>query len=251
MFNNSKYTTWYYNIIESAKQYPEDGYTEKHHIIPKSMGGSNDTSNLISLSARQHYIVHLLLTKMTSGKNRQKMFYAMNMIINSPSGDDIKTSRLYEYVRKNHAEAVSKSKKGTITGFANTAGKTHEEIFGKEKSAKIKKSIAKSNSSRVWSNESKKRVSESQKRRAKERPESFVTGPKSEKHKKALSESIRKKHRQNDTIIRTWIHKTHGTFIGTNSELADKMEFQVHNINRITNPKYVHEHSYRGWRLLP
>lgn len=40
-----------------------DGYTECHHILPKSLGGSNDKSNLINLTAREHFICHLLLTK--------------------------------------------------------------------------------------------------------------------------------------------------------------------------------------------
>ena len=43
MFNDSKYTKWYINIC--SKKY--EGITEEHHIIPKSLGGSNDSSNLV------------------------------------------------------------------------------------------------------------------------------------------------------------------------------------------------------------
>ena len=38
-------------------------YTEIHHIIPKCMGGTDDKSNLVKLTAREHYIAHKLLTK--------------------------------------------------------------------------------------------------------------------------------------------------------------------------------------------
>jgi 5-methylcytosine-specific restriction endonuclease McrA len=37
------------------------GYKEIHHILPKSLGGSNDKSNLVELTAREHYIVHMLI----------------------------------------------------------------------------------------------------------------------------------------------------------------------------------------------
>lgn len=76
IFINNKYTRWYYSIIDRATTRSVSGYTEKHHIIPKSLGGSNKTSNLASLTAREHFICHMLLTKMVSGKHRQKMVHA-------------------------------------------------------------------------------------------------------------------------------------------------------------------------------
>jgi hypothetical protein len=36
-------------------------YFEKHHIVPKCLGGSNSTANLILLTAREHYLAHWLL----------------------------------------------------------------------------------------------------------------------------------------------------------------------------------------------
>jgi len=51
-----------------------EGYVEQHHIIPRSMGGK-DT---VSLSARQHFICHWLLTKMTQGDDRLKMISAFS-----------------------------------------------------------------------------------------------------------------------------------------------------------------------------
>jgi len=37
-------------------------YYEKHHIMPKCLGGSNEPENLVLLTAREHYICHKLLT---------------------------------------------------------------------------------------------------------------------------------------------------------------------------------------------
>lgn len=41
IFIDNKYTYWYYNIVHRAKTRNITGYTEKHHIIPKSCGGDN------------------------------------------------------------------------------------------------------------------------------------------------------------------------------------------------------------------
>lgn len=51
-------------IINKAKSRVIETYTETHHIIPKCLGGSNDDSNLVELTAREHLICHRLLVKM-------------------------------------------------------------------------------------------------------------------------------------------------------------------------------------------
>ena len=58
----------YNNIIEKAKSRGLnkkllDGYFERHHIVPRCMNGTNDKSNLVLLTAREHYICHYLLWK--------------------------------------------------------------------------------------------------------------------------------------------------------------------------------------------
>lgn len=59
---NNKYKNWYYRIINNRLTNPIlNQYTETHHIIPKCLGGSNYSSNLVKLTAREHYICHLLL----------------------------------------------------------------------------------------------------------------------------------------------------------------------------------------------
>ena len=37
---------------------------ETHHILPKSMGGQDDASNLVRLTIKEHLLAHLLLYKM-------------------------------------------------------------------------------------------------------------------------------------------------------------------------------------------
>lgn len=104
LFINNKYTKWYYQIINSAKQNPHCGYTEKHHIIPKSLGGDNSKENLVRLSARQHYICHVLLVKMTEARYKSKMGYALLWFRskgNSSSRDHIFNSWTYVLLKGN------------------------------------------------------------------------------------------------------------------------------------------------------
>lgn len=54
----------YTSIIDNRKTNPYSGYTEKHHILPKCMGGTDIETNIVRLSAREHYICHILLVKM-------------------------------------------------------------------------------------------------------------------------------------------------------------------------------------------
>lgn len=69
MFNKSKYTKWYLQIMQRAelRTRPKE-YCEKHHKIPKSVGGSNAKNNLVVLTAREHILAHYLLSKMMIDK---------------------------------------------------------------------------------------------------------------------------------------------------------------------------------------
>ncbi len=102
MYLHNKYTTWYNNIITNAQVRVIDGYTEKHHIIPKSFGGSNKKDNLVSLTAREHFICHLLLTKMTHGKQQQQMIHSAHFLMTNHKIQ----SRTYEMVKRMKSELL-------------------------------------------------------------------------------------------------------------------------------------------------
>ena len=99
-FLNNKYRQWYYNIIQHRLSNPASGYTERHHILPKSLGGSNNQSNLVALTAREHYVCHLLLIRMTEGNARTSMLRAFNAFKMSGSKNPRNlTARQYQTVR--------------------------------------------------------------------------------------------------------------------------------------------------------
>ena len=110
------YKAIYYKIIEKAKKETEYGhrqlgYFEKHHILPKSLGGSNDEINLVKLTAREHFICHWLLVKMYNKgtTERYKMLCALWRMNNSGSTtqkEHYTNSRAYEKLRIEFAERI-------------------------------------------------------------------------------------------------------------------------------------------------
>lgn len=58
------YRRIYDALIERSHHRVLDGYYEKHHVIPRCLGGTDDPSNLVHLTAEEHYLCHQLLTKM-------------------------------------------------------------------------------------------------------------------------------------------------------------------------------------------
>lgn len=109
MFIINKYSKYYYNIIDQAKSRTLAGtvYTEKHHIIPKSFGGNNSKDNLVILTAREHFICHKLLVRMTTGIYRHKMAHALWRMCNSLKSDYKVTAHTYASARAHHAHIVS------------------------------------------------------------------------------------------------------------------------------------------------
>ena len=132
MYLPNKYTRIYFQIIESANTRIISGYIEKHHIIPKSLGGTNDKANLVSLTSREHYLCHLLLTKMVAGPAKGLMSYALWGMVNQSNKNQhrhkITSSRLYEYAKTLSSQSLSIERKG----------KTLEQLHGAEKSKEIK-----------------------------------------------------------------------------------------------------------------
>lgn len=86
------------------------GYFEHHHIVPRSLGGSNDDENIVRLTAREHYICHRLLIRFHHGADKAKMARALQMMMLKGRGQQryhiAVTSRVYQHLRSEHAKAV-------------------------------------------------------------------------------------------------------------------------------------------------
>jgi hypothetical protein len=54
----------YAELVGRARGRERHGYMERHHVLPKCMGGSNRKDNLVYLTAKEHFIAHKLLVRM-------------------------------------------------------------------------------------------------------------------------------------------------------------------------------------------
>lgn len=72
------YNKHYYNLVSRAKTRVLEGYVEKHHIIPKCLGGTDVMSNIVVLTPEEHYVAHQLLVKIYP--NEEKLVYAVRMM---------------------------------------------------------------------------------------------------------------------------------------------------------------------------
>ena len=96
----------YHSIIDKYRNQP--GITENHHILPKSMGGTDDPENMVAVSPRVHFILHQLLYRMTEGDNKRKMYYAVLLMGHSRQ---VKTGAHYQLLREKQGDLQSKRMK--------------------------------------------------------------------------------------------------------------------------------------------
>jgi hypothetical protein len=132
IFIDNKYTRIYYEIVNRAKTRVTAEKTEKHHIIPESFylnrsrrgrtgwldGNPNTLENLVYLTLHEHFVCHLLLTKMVQGTEAQhKVDAAAAWIANCYKGQNNGvhiTGRIYVKLKLAAAQAQSARKRGQV-----------------------------------------------------------------------------------------------------------------------------------------
>lgn len=136
-FIDNKYFRLYQKILHNCVISPNE-YCESHHIIPRSLGGSNDQSNIKLIPARVHYLCHYLLTKFTTGQAQFAMAKAFNMMHTKSSSNEARytNSRLYAANRKLFREAMSVCQSGSKNSQFATTWMTNQ-ITGVSKRIKL------------------------------------------------------------------------------------------------------------------
>lgn len=95
------YQTHYDNLISRAQARNINGYVEHHHVIPRCIGGSDESKNIVILTPEEHLVAHEFLAKIYP-KNRKIIYAALMMSRN------IKNNKQYGWLHRAHAKAVSK-----------------------------------------------------------------------------------------------------------------------------------------------
>jgi hypothetical protein len=120
---DNKYSKWYFEIVDNAIERDwckktVDFYVENHHYIPKSLGGND--SDTVFLTAREHFICHVLLTKLLTGEKKSKMIWAVMCM--KGKNERYCNSKLYESVKKHLKHSTASKIKMSKTRLEN---KTH------------------------------------------------------------------------------------------------------------------------------
>lgn len=134
------YLKLYNNIIDRAKTRTMEGYKETHHIIPKSCGGTDDKFNLVDLTAKEHFICHLLLAKIYENDivKHKKCVRAFIMMLVCESGNQKRyiTSKQYQNLKEKFSKIQSQEQSGVGNSQHGTMWIHSIEL---KKSKKIKK----------------------------------------------------------------------------------------------------------------
>ena len=163
------YKEFIQNILDTRGRFAcGDEYHERHHIVPKSCGGTNNEDNLIDLYAREHFIAHKLLALENLENN--SLVYAWNCM----AFFNTKRQKRYELTPEEYEEArIALSK--AMTGRAlseETKEKIRQSKLGKKHSEESKRKMSESckGEKSYWygkhlSEDARVKLSESQKRR--------------------------------------------------------------------------------------
>jgi hypothetical protein len=88
-------------ILKAKERKVVEGYKETHHIIPKCVKGTDHPNNLIQLTAKEHFIAHLLLVEIYP--KSQKLKYALWMMasMEAPNQNRYKVSaNMYRIIKE-------------------------------------------------------------------------------------------------------------------------------------------------------
>ena len=162
------YTLIYNRLMERARTRSIEGYTEKHHVVPRCMGGSDDKFNLVRLTPEEHYLAHQLLVKMYPD-NYSLVRAAIMMMPKRP------TNKLYGWLRRRFAEAQRIGQAGEFNSQYGTKWVTNGEKNRKvPKSQLPEEGWSEGRKSRIIRKRKKKQIDQEKAKRREEKKKQKV-----------------------------------------------------------------------------
>jgi len=157
------YQKIYNNLINRATQRATEGYVEKHHIVPRCLGGTDAKENIVNLYPEEHYLAHLLLCKVNKG-NSKLLYAAMNMTSGSMINNGNRNNKAYGWLRRQYAESMSGD---------NNPNRRNPEIqkkaalkrVGQKRTEETKVRMSAAQKGRTFSEETKRKMAEAAKNR--------------------------------------------------------------------------------------
>lgn len=145
-------------------------YYERHHIVPRCLNGSDESDNLVYLTAEEHWLAHLLLVKIYPGV--PSLVFACQAMSVSGGNNQRTTNKLFGWIRRAYSEESSKRQLGK-TVSPETKNKISQALKGRPnirqqgngnvaKRPDVAAKISKSNRGKSWgthSEDSKMKIS--------------------------------------------------------------------------------------------
>ncbi|MBP3732113.1 MAG: HNH endonuclease [Bacilli bacterium] len=116
------YERLYKQITERGKLRGDDkskleGYYERHHIVPRCVGGGDEPENLVLLTFREHVLCHIILTRLYP--RNLHILLAANILLRIDKKDTngniikvtIKRSRVAEDIKLKYAEGKTREER--------------------------------------------------------------------------------------------------------------------------------------------
>lgn len=103
------YNKIYIELMERSFTRSLNGYSEKHHIIPRCMGGDDKQRNIAILTPEEHFLAHQLLLKIYP--TNKKLMYACNMMVADSNGNRV-NNKFYGWLKKRLSRIKSEDMKG-------------------------------------------------------------------------------------------------------------------------------------------
>ena len=135
------YQLHYAKLVSRAVTRELAGYSERHHIVPRCMGGGNEETNLVRLTPEEHYVAHQLLVKMNTGIDG--LVRAAYMMSTNRHGTRANNKR-FGWLRRLFADVsrcAATGKTQTAESRAKKSAALKGRIFSAETKAKISAAI--------------------------------------------------------------------------------------------------------------
>lgn len=197
------------------------GYSEKHHIIPKCMGGDNSPANLIRLTPEDHFFAHLCLAKAYGGVLWRAIAFMVGL--HRERWSPRKSRKAYGWASRRLAQDVSEQKThATVFDLVHLDGRSWTGRQADMGSLGISKPLA----------------NMLLKRRVKSAKGWYLaTEPRPQR-----GGSAHPMYRKQNY---TFTHESGATFQGTQHEFATAMKAPKAGVCRLVNGK---QEKWRGWR---
>jgi 5-methylcytosine-specific restriction endonuclease McrA len=178
------YQRHYEILIDRARNRKLTSYSEKHHVIPRCLGGGDESQNIVRLTPEEHYVAHQLLAKIHP-TNRKLVYAAWAMCIGEG-----RNNKRYAWIKNRLRKILSETHKGRKMPEWNKR-KLIEVNTGRPCSEETRKKISEAQIGKVLTEDHRRKLSESHKGK---KPSEETRMRMSEAGKKRVwSEEVRRK----------------------------------------------------------